>query len=423
MTTLTPTAAGNPLSRGLSFLAGKPGWAFLLIFSLSFSVQAFLLTRVSDRYVVPHTRWELPAVAVALAERGEFADPYLLPTGPTAHLPPIPPAIFALSYEVFGLTPAGGYAAWLANMAIYAGLLGMLPWLAGSIGLGSGTGVIAGLAGSLIPHWPGHGEGLAALALGLLMVAFALRWRKQEIRAVHSIVLGIACGIAFHVQPALLPVVLGWMAFEVWMRRGKLSWIHPGLIGIGILVACLPWGWRNYQTFDAVFFIRSNLGLELRMGNHDGAAASMDAMDRQGEHRHPRTHEAEARTLQEMGEVHYMRAAREEAVSWIYSNPGPFIKLTASRVVLWWFGPLYYPPGAALATALTLLAFLGVWLALPGLEVPDRAAVLIPLFTYPLIYYVVAYMPRYRQPIDWLFLLLACAAAVRLRPLLTKTSS
>jgi hypothetical protein len=28
-----------------------------------------------------------------------------------------------------------------------------------------------------------------------------------------------------------------------------------------------------------VFFIRSNLGLELRMGNHDGAVADIEVMD------------------------------------------------------------------------------------------------------------------------------------------------
>jgi len=33
--------------------------------------------------------------------------------------------------------------------------------------------------------------------------------------------------------------------------------------------------------------------------------------------------------------------------------------------------------------------------------------------TYPLVYYLVAYMPRHREPLDWLFLLLAGAAIWR----------
>jgi len=47
------------------------------------------------------------------------------------------------------------------------------------------------------------------------------------------------------------------------------------------------------------------------------------------------------------------------------------------------------------------------------MTVPQRAAVLIPLVTYPLVYYVVGYEPRYRQPLDGLLLLLAAAAFAR----------
>jgi len=36
-----------------------------------------------------------------------------------------------------------------------------------------------------------------------------------------------------------------------------------------------------------------------------------------------------------------------------------------------------------------------------------------PLVCYPLVYYVVIYMPRYRWPLDWILLLLAGAAVWR----------
>jgi hypothetical protein len=404
---------GNPLGAALNWLARKPWRASLIIFVISFSIQGFFLTKVAPRYIRPHTRWEQQAIAVSLAERGEFADPYMLPTGPTAHLPPIPPAIFGFTYKLFGLTLAAGYIGWLINMAILAGVWAMLPWLAWRVGLGGQAGVLAGFAGALVPRWPGHGEGLTALALGLLMVVFVRRWMTGRSSVSGSLLLGIAAGIAFHVQPALLPVVLGWMAFELWWSKDRCKWLSSALVAVGIVVACLPWGWRNYQTFDAVFFIRSNFGLELRMGNHEGAAASMDVMDRRQEHRHPRTHESEARLVQQLGEVEYMRLAGREAVEWIAANPGTFAGLTASRAAHWWLGPLYYPPGAFLVTALTILALLGAWLSFPTLAAPQRAVLLIPLITYPLVYYIVAYMPRYREPIDWIFFLLAGAALWR----------
>jgi hypothetical protein len=177
-----------------------------------------------------------------------------------------------------------------------------------------------------------------------------------------------------------------------------------------MILACIPWGVRNYRTFDAVFFIRSNLGLELRMGNHEGASAAMDVMDRTGEHLHPRTHQGEARKVQALGEVAYMRQAGREALSWIGANPGAFLKLTAGRGVHWWCGPLYNPPVALLVTGLTLMALLGIWRSRAALDAPGRAAILVPLISYPLIYYLVAYMPRYRQPVDWIYVLLAAAA-------------
>ena len=283
--------------------------------------------------------------------------------------------------------------------------------MAGRSGLGGGVGVLAGIVGAVIPKWPGHGENLAALAMGLLMVAFVRRWMSGRGSGAGSFLLGIAGGEAFHAQPALLPVVLGWMAFELWWRKDRRKWLHSGLLTLGMVLACLHWGVRNYRALDAVFFIRSNMGLELRMGNHEGVAASFDVMDRRGEeYIHPRVLESEARKVQEMGEVAYMRAAGREALDWIRRNPGEFARLTSARIAHWWLGPLYYPPGAFLVTLLTLLAVVGAWLAFPSMAVPERWAIVIPLFTFPLIHYIVAYMPRYREPIDGILFLLAAAA-------------
>jgi hypothetical protein len=64
---------------------------------------------------------------------------------------------------------------------------------------------------------------------------------------------------------------------------------------------------------------------------------------------------------------------------------------------------------------LTLLAGVGAWVAFPSLTIPQRWAILIPLLTFPLIHYAVAYMPRYREPVDWILFLLAGAAVWRAR--------
>ncbi|MHC4481337.1 MAG: hypothetical protein ACYS1C_10285 [Planctomycetota bacterium] len=379
---------------------------------MAFGVRLFLLTKVPHEYVIPHTRWEMEAVAVSLAQTGQFADPYALPTGPTAHLPPVLPGILGLIFRVFGLTLVAGYVAWLLRIAICSTMYAMMPWLAGRLGIGRPAGLLGGLAGAFMARWPGHGEALSAIALALLMVAFLRRWTSAGSSVAGSLLLGLAIGVAFHVQPVLLPVILGCVAFEVWWSKDRRKWKLTSVMVVGAVLACLPWGLRNYRTFDAVFFIRSNLGLELRMGNHEGAAAAMDLMDMRDEPRHPRTHVEEARLVLERGEVGYMRQAGREALGWIRRHPADFLQLTGERVVHFWFGPLHRPLGALAVTGLTILALLGAWLTLPALTLPQRSALLIPVGTFPLIYYVLPYMFRYREPVNWILLMFAGAAVV-----------
>jgi hypothetical protein len=139
-------------------------------------------------------------------------------------------------------------------------------------------------------------------------------------------------------------------------------------------------------------------------------------MDVNHEPPHPRSHAAEARRINEIGEVEYMRAAGGQALAWIVTNPGEFSRLTMRRFVNVWAGPLYTPASAAGVLLITILAFSGLWRIYPRLIPPQRAVFIIPLVTYPLVYYFVAYMPRYRIPIDWLLFILAGAAVWSLVP-------
>jgi hypothetical protein len=393
------------VSAVVTWITGSSWRAFVIIFLLSFAIRGYLLTKVPDQYVLPNTRWEMEAIAVSLVETGRFADPFALPTGPTAHLPPVLPGILALIWRVFGMGLAGGYAGWVFRIACVSAMNAVLPWFGHRLGPGRQAGVLAGLTGTLMARWPGHGEALTAIVLGLLLIAFVGRWTGALRSPARSLLLGLAWGVVFHIQPALLPVMLGCMAFELWWHRDRRKWLHSAALILGVTLACTPWGVRNYVTFHQVFFIRSNLGLELRMGNHEDAAAAMEVMDARQEHLHPRLHVDEALKVRELGEVVYMRQAGDEALEWIRTHPATFARLTASRVVHFWCGPLHRPWAAAGVTALLLLALFGAWRTLPGLALPQRAALLIPLATYPLIY-----LSRYRIPLDWILLLLAGAA-------------
>jgi hypothetical protein len=332
----------------------------------------------------------------------------MIPTGPTAHLPPAYPYLFSLIYRIFGLTATAGYVS-MAFMFISASILyGMIPWIANKLGMSVPAGIIAGFLGALTFEWGGHGEFPSAIVMALTLAAFFRRWSIGKYSNRSTFLLGLAIGASFHLQPALLPVIIGCMLFELWWSKDQNKWRLSALIALGILIACVPWGWRNYRTFNAVFFIRSNFGLELRMGNNESAAPAMEVMDRnEEEQRHPAIHFSEVRKLKEIGEIAYMNQALDEALTWIRSNPGEFIRLTWLRILHIWFGPLHDPKAAARTSALTLLALLGLISNWNNLSIPQRAILLIPLVTFPLVYYLVAYMPRYRVPIDWILFLLA----------------
>ena len=131
-------------------------------------------------------------------------------------------------------------------------------------------------------------------------------------------------------------------------------------------------------------------------------------MDRQGHYyKHPRLNPVEAQRVKELGEVEYMRDALNESLTWIQENPLEFFKLTILRFVHLWFGPLLPSLASVLIAVLTMLAVFGIKRVFPSLTLPQRIILLTPLLTYPLIYYLVPYMPRYRTPIDWILFMLA----------------
>jgi len=390
-----------------------PRWPGLVAFLVGLAIRLFFLTLIPADDLRPSTDWELDSIAMSIVTTGEFANPYALPTGPTAHLPPIPPAILALIYSVLGITAAAGIAGWLFRMLAQSAIWGLLPWIGYRVGVGWKAGFAGGLAGALFPQWLAHGEALAAVLLGLLVVAMIRRWDSVPGPA-GSLLLGAAFGISFHVQPVFLPVLIGYLAFELWSRSDHGKWRSAGLVALAAALACVPWGIRNYRTFDAVFFVRSNFGLELRMGNHDGATASIDDPHFRGGSLHPRTHPAEALKVREWGEVQYMRESGREARAWIRSNPGEFIRLTAERMATFWFGPLDRPGIALLFIALSGFALFGLVQIIRCLPASHVAALLIPLLAFPPVYYLVPWQHRYRFPIEWILFLLAGVAVISL---------
>jgi 4-amino-4-deoxy-L-arabinose transferase-like glycosyltransferase len=312
------------------------------------------------------------------------------------------------------MTATAGYASAFVGICSYSALYALLPWFGRKLGLGGRAGILAGVAGALIPLQglaEATGVGLTAhmcLAFAALVIAFRQRWSAERNSAAGSVLLGLVCGAAFHLLPPLLLVVIGYLVFELWWKRARRKWFLCAYVVVGAALTCVPWTWRNYSALHGFFFIRSNFGLELRIANHAGADADIEVTyEREPVFRHPSESLEEARQVRDLGEAEYMRRARNEALEWIRGHPAEFLRLTLMRFVHFWCGPLRYPWLAALFTTLTVLALLGLRRTLPALTAPGRVALVIPLATFPLVYYVVSYIAHYPAPVAWMLLLLA----------------
>ena len=221
------------MASALNWLTSSSLRAFVFVFILAFGIRA----SGNELYILPSPERELGAIARALVDTGQFANPYMLETGPTAHLPPIPPMIVALIYYLFGNTWQAGYV-FAGFILIYA----LLPRIADRLGAGRPAGFVGGLMGAFMVELeqPTHGEGLAAIMLGLMLMAFLKRWNDGQSSFTAAFLLGLGSGISFHVQPALLPVFLGCLAFEIGWHSAKRKTAILGMLVLGVVLACVP---------------------------------------------------------------------------------------------------------------------------------------------------------------------------------------
>ena len=119
-----------------------------VLFALAVAVRLALAV------VMPPTAWngEMLEAAKTLAATGRLADPFGEPTGPTAHLAPVYPALLAAEFRLFG-----SESPWPPRVtaALACGLVAaLLPAVARRMGLGRRTGLLAGLLFALAPAFP-----------------------------------------------------------------------------------------------------------------------------------------------------------------------------------------------------------------------------------------------------------------------------
>jgi 4-amino-4-deoxy-L-arabinose transferase-like glycosyltransferase len=358
-------------------------------------------------------------IAFSLAKGHGFSSPWWQETGATAWLTPVYPWIVSIVYRVFGIhTPHAFYAVVLLNIVFSIATCVPIYFIGKKV---AGLGVASGAAwlwaifpnGILIPYeWVWDTSLSALLAATILWATFELpessRWRDW-------ILYGALWGLALMTNPslaAMLPVLLGWVAYRRVLVEHKLPLTQPALaLGVAI-VCCIPWSVRNYVAFHKFVPLRSTFPLELWLGNNDNFDENSQIVPPADPAR------AELREYIRVGETAFMAEKWRSATSFILKHPGLEAALWGRRFVATWTGAenprqAFEDAESNLVRIVLASNILVSFGALIGVVVliSRRSIYAFPLaailVVYPLVYYATRASLRYRHPIDPVLVVLA----------------
>src|ERR1019366_1629583 len=262
--------------RFVAYFAAHRLVAFLAIFSLSFFIRFSLLVRLPRNEILGGA--EAARIANALVSKGQFADPYAIPTGPTAHTTPFFPVVTAGVFEVFGNGYRGNFVRCLLVVFSYSLLYALYPSFASAFGFPYAVGLIAGLASALVPLkraaevFRGWEEPYAAMALAFLLLLTLKRWKSPNRDAKGAFFLGLCWGAALYISFALFSILVGLLIFDLLANRKPRIVRDACLTMVAVVAVTAPWIVRNHTQLHGWTLMRDNLGLELSYANDDHAA-------------------------------------------------------------------------------------------------------------------------------------------------------
>ena len=349
--------------------------------------------------------WETGRIARSIALGQGYASPTDLQTGPTAWTAPVYPYILGQMFKIFGIySHASGLSILVLNSIFSALTCWTLYRIAERI---FGGWVARGTAWTwaLFPYviyWPVRVVWDVCLSTFLLTLAVWLAIRMREKAGIGDWILyGVLWGLIALTNTALiilLPFLLAWVCYPDSRRSVK----PVALCLLTVVVCVVPWTIRNYRVFGRFVFIRDNLFLELHEANNESANALWTRSE------HPGNDPQAMQRFQELGEIRYMDETKREFWTFVREHPGTFVWFTVERVFYFWAAPrqatnvagydlwvarhVEFLLAAAFAFAGLVLMFVRKhayrWLLAPFLVI------------YPLPYYLVNPVPRYKHPIE-----------------------
>jgi 4-amino-4-deoxy-L-arabinose transferase-like glycosyltransferase len=363
--------------------------------------------------------FEMGRIGRSLAQGRGFSNPFHGVTGPTAWEPPLYPFLIAAVFKVFGIYSKASAVVLLSINSVFAALTCLPIFLIANECFGKNVARWTSWLWALLPpimFWSTRWVWETSLATLLLTVIFWLTLVMDEKNGVLPwIQLGFLWGLAALTNTSLLaflPASALWIWYHAFRRR-KDFLTHTAAAALVFVICIAPWIVRNYITFGHFIFIRSNFGAELRLGNGPGADGTWM------EDLHPSKNAHELRLYGEMGETAYVAERKRQAVAFITQDYPRFAILCAKRFAYYWGGvPRSRLSGRLVFSASSLLAFWGLGSALRKNR-PGAWLFFWLIVCYPLIFYFVFPLARYRHPIEpelgILIVYLLCGAVKQVR--------
>jgi len=380
----------------------------LAIFVLAFLIRLGMLIYLG--HMGRHDAAEVDNIAMALLRTHRFADPYALPTGPTAHTTPFYPLLVAALYRLFGSGYAGHVVRSLLVIGAYSFLYSLYPWVATNLGFSRQVGLIAGFASALLPVkrsaevFLGWEEPYGAIVLAILLVLTFKHRSTPQRKISMALSMGLLWGVGFYICFSLAAVLGSLTLVDLALRRSWATVRDNACIVLAAVLVISPWIIRNRIELHGWTLMRTAFGQNMWCSNNDHAHPSVELINADPIARmmYPFNSKKEALKVRQMGELAYDRYDLQLALSWIREHPGRFASLSLRRFLYFWMGPFEHTYELVVTTLYTLTGLLGLWFVYRFVGPIQFELWTVTLISFPLIYYFLQYVNRYRTPIDWM---------------------